>query len=116
MTRSPSDTPEVVDWPAASDVLAFARAGAVLTDKPPGGMWRMAGIVATETGILHRMKKDNPEKTFYPANVGAVCEFMKMITLEKVYWSLRDLKYHVTVPPEIAARAKRAIDRMVAIS
>lgn len=72
-------------------------------------------IVATETGILSRMKKDSPEKTFYPANARAVCEFMKMITLEKVMWSLEDMKYEVTVSPEIAERARRAIDRMVAI-
>jgi quinolinate synthase len=73
-------------------------------------------IVGTETGIMHRMIKDNPEKKFYPSNPNAVCEFMKMITLEKVYWSLRDLKYHVTVPPDVAARARTAIERMVAIS
>ena len=46
---------------------------------------------------------------------GAVCGYMKRITLEKVLWSLEDLKYEVKVPPEIAARAKTAIDRMVAI-
>ena len=72
-------------------------------------------IVATETGILSRMEKQNPEKTFYPANAKAVCEFMKMITLEKVLWSLEDLKYRVTVPTDVAAKARLAIDRMVAI-
>jgi quinolinate synthase len=73
-------------------------------------------IVATETGILSRMIKDSPEKTFYPANARAVCEFMKMITLEKVLWSLEDLKYEVTVPKETADRARRAIERMIAIA
>ena len=73
-------------------------------------------IVATETGILHRMKKDSPEKTFYPAANEAVCEFMKMITLEKVLWSLEDMKYRVTVPKDVAARARRAIERMVAVA
>jgi quinolinate synthase len=72
-------------------------------------------IVATETGILHRMKKDNPEKTFYPSTPGAVCEFMKMITLEKVLWSLEDLQYEVKVPKDVADKARLAIDRMVAI-
>lgn len=72
-------------------------------------------IVATETGILHRMKKDSPEKKFYPAHREAVCEFMKMITLEKVLWSLEDMKYKVAVPPAVAEKARRAIDRMVAI-
>ena len=72
-------------------------------------------IVATETGILHRMERDNPKKQFFPSTPDAVCEFMKMITLEKVLWSLEDMKYQVTVAPDIAKRAKRAIDRMVAI-
>jgi quinolinate synthase len=72
-------------------------------------------IVATETGILSRMEKDNPEKKFYPANSKAVCEFMKMITLEKVLWSLQDMKYEVKVPKAVADRARRAIERMVAI-
>ena len=72
-------------------------------------------IVATETGILYKMEKENPGKKFFPANRGAVCEFMKMITLEKVYWSLRDMKYEVKVPREIADKARRAIERMVAI-
>jgi quinolinate synthase len=72
-------------------------------------------IVATETGILHKMQKENPQKQFYPAERKAVCEFMKMITLEKVLWSLEDLKYEVTVPADVAAKARRAIERMVAI-
>jgi quinolinate synthase len=73
-------------------------------------------IVATETGILHRMKKDNPEKNFYPSTPGAVCEFMKMITLEKVLWSLEDLKYEVKVPKDVADRARVAIERMVKVA
>jgi quinolinate synthase len=72
-------------------------------------------IVATETGILHRMKKQNPEKKFIPSTPAAVCEFMKMITLEKLVWSLEDLKYKVEVPKDIADRARRAIDRMISI-
>jgi quinolinate synthase len=72
-------------------------------------------IVGTETGILHRMETDSPEKKFYPANTRAVCEFMKMITLEKVLWSLEDLKYKVTVPKPIADKARQAIERMIAI-
>jgi quinolinate synthase len=73
-------------------------------------------IVATENGILYRMIKDNPEKKFYPSNRKAVCEFMKMITLEKVLWSLEDLKYEVKVPKEIADKARLAIERMVSIA
>ena len=73
-------------------------------------------IVATETGILHRMKKDNPDKTFIPANENAVCEYMKMITIEKVLKSLREEVYEVKVPSGIALKAKKSIDRMLEIS
>jgi len=72
-------------------------------------------VVATETGIIHRLNRELPEKEFLAAREAAVCRFMKMITLEKARDSLRDLKYVVTVGPEIAARARGAIDRMVAI-
>jgi quinolinate synthase len=72
-------------------------------------------VIATETGVLHRLRRENPEKTFYAAADSAECRYMKMITLEKLRDSLRDLKYEVTVPPEIASRARRAIDRMLAI-
>jgi len=69
-------------------------------------------IVATETGIIYRMAKEAPGKEYIPAAEDAVCEYMKMITLEKVYKSLRDEVYEVRVPPEIAARARAAIERM----
>jgi quinolinate synthase len=72
-------------------------------------------VVATETGILHRLSKEVPEKEFVAAREAAVCRFMKMITLEKARDSLRDLKHVVTVEPELAERARGAIDRMVAI-
>jgi quinolinate synthase len=72
-------------------------------------------VVATETGILHRLSKEVPEKEFLAAREAAVCRFMKMITLEKARDSLRDLKHVVTVEPELAERARGAIDRMVAI-
>jgi quinolinate synthase len=72
-------------------------------------------VVATETGVLHRLRRENPGKAFYAAAESAECRYMKLITLEKLRDSLRDLKYEVTVPPETAARARRAIDRMLAI-
>ena len=56
-----------------------------------------------------------PGKTFEPVREGAVCRFMKMITLEKLRDSLRDNKYEVTVPQETADKARLAIERMVAI-
>jgi quinolinate synthase len=72
-------------------------------------------IVATEVGILHRLRRENPKKTFYPANPDAVCAFMKVTTLPKVLNSLERMEHRITVPPAIAARARRAIERMVAI-
>jgi quinolinate synthase len=72
-------------------------------------------IVATETGIIHTLKKENPDKEFIPAGTRAVCPNMKRITLDKVLWSLEDMQYKVTVQDEIRTRAKRALDRMVAV-
>ena len=73
-------------------------------------------VVGTETGILYRMKQQNPEKTFIPASENAECEYMKMITLDKVYRSLYDEKYEVKVAKKIADRARLAIERMISIS
>jgi quinolinate synthase len=73
-------------------------------------------IVATETGILHRLNKEAPGKRFEAASEKAICKYMKMITLEKLRDSLRDWKHVVTVEPEIAERARGAIERMVAIT
>jgi quinolinate synthase len=72
-------------------------------------------LVATEIGIIHRLEKEAPGKRFEPVNRNAFCKYMKMITLEKVRNSLRDWKFEVEVDPEIAARARGAIDRMVAL-
>jgi len=72
-------------------------------------------IIATETGILYRMEKENPTKRLLAADPEAVCKYMKMITIEKVLRSLEKDVFEVRVPLAIAARARRAIDRMVAI-
>lgn len=72
-------------------------------------------VVATETGVLHRLRRENPDKEFLAAVETAECRFMKQITLEKLRDALRDLKYEVTVPEPVAGRARRAIDRMLAI-
>jgi quinolinate synthase len=72
-------------------------------------------VVATETGILYRMRKDNPTKTFIPASDKAECQYMKMITLEKVYDALVNEQHVVTVPKEIADKARLAISRMLEI-
>ena len=73
-------------------------------------------IVATEIGILHRLEKENPDKAFIPACKWCDCAHMKVNTLEKLLWSLEEMRFPVTVPPSIAARAKGAIDRMLEIS
>jgi quinolinate synthase len=73
-------------------------------------------LVATETGILHRLNKEAPGKRFEAVSERAICKYMKMITLEKLRDSLRDWKYEVTVEREVGARASGAIERMVAIS
>jgi len=73
-------------------------------------------LVATETGILHRLEREAPGKRFEPVREDAVCRYMKVTTLEKVRDSLREGKHRITVEPEIAERARLAIERMVAIS
>ena len=73
-------------------------------------------VVATETGILYRMKQQNPTKKFIPASEQAECEYMKMITLEKVYNSLLNDTAVVTVPTDTADKARLAIERMLSIS
>lgn len=73
-------------------------------------------IIATETGILHTLKKHNPDKEFYAANDDAVCKFMKMINLSNVLESLQQEQFEVKVPELIAGKAKNAIDRMLEIS
>jgi quinolinate synthase len=72
-------------------------------------------IVATEVGIIYRLKQDNPGKEFYPASERAVCPNMKRTTQEKILWSLKELKTEVRVPDEIRQRARGAIERMLKI-
>ena len=73
-------------------------------------------IVATEEGLIHRLKKDNPAKTFYRVSPFAVCPNMKRNTLEKVFFCLRDMAPAVTIDPAVAGRARRAIEQMLAWS
>ena len=110
-------TTQVMEYVAAGDVAAEGTH--FLSTE---GMMRFARgsesdtmIVATETGILHRMRQESPDKRFLAANEAAVCRYMKMITLPKLRDSLRELKFEVSVPPEIAERARLPIERMVAI-
>ncbi len=73
-------------------------------------------VVATETGILYRMRHHNPDKTFVPASEKAECQYMKMITLQKVHDSLLYGRYLVTVPRKIASKARLSIERMLEIN
>ena len=88
-----------------------------------GGMCRFARessartiLVGTEKGILHRLRKENPDKEFFPVCDFLVCPNMKKSTLENVHEALRDFKHVVKVDPVIAERAKRAIDAMLAVN
>ncbi len=89
-----------------------------------GGMLRYAGdakpgstaIVATEIGMLHPLREAAPDIEFIAANERAACTYMKMITLPKLRDALRDGRYEVKVPEEVAVRARVPIERMVAIS
>ena len=104
----PECTPEVIAL--ADEVLST------------GGMCRYAQrddvremIVGTELGIIHRLKKENPGKRFIPVSEQAICPDMKLITLEKVLWSLEDMSPEVNVPEGIRLRAKVAVDKMLKI-
>jgi quinolinate synthase len=72
-------------------------------------------IVGTEIGLIYRLKKDNPDKDFYPASEAAVCPNMKRTTQEKVLWALEEMKEEVRVSDDIRQRARKAIDRMLEI-
>lgn len=70
-------------------------------------------IIGTETGMLHRLRKTNPDKMFYPLCERAVCPNMKLTTLEKVFWALEDMKDEVIVPEEIIAKARKSLEIML---
>ena len=108
MVVHPECTPEVIAL--ADEVLST------------GGMCRYAQrdevremIVGTELGILHRLRKENPDKRFIPVSEQAICPDMKLITLEKVLWSLEKMSPEVKVPEEIRLKAKASVDRMLKI-
>ena len=72
-------------------------------------------IIGTEIGLLHRLHKENPGKSFYPASPLADCPNMKLNTLEKMVWSLEDMVYEITVPEPVASKARETIKRMLGI-
>ena len=72
-------------------------------------------IIATENGIIHALKKQNPDAEFFPASHRAICPNMKKISVDKVIGSLQEMKYEITVPDAIRIRAQKSLDRMVEI-
>ena len=73
-------------------------------------------IVGTEEGLLHRLRKDNPEKQFILAYEGAICPNMKLNTLERLYLALKEEKHAVTVPESVAKKAKKALEKMLELT
>jgi quinolinate synthase len=105
-------------WMVSDGQLPAGRAQVVST----GGMVAAAKrtrarkvLVATETGILHQLRKANLAASFEPVSADAVCRFMKMITLDKLLAGLREGVHEVEVPEPIRVRAERAVRRMIAI-
>ena len=72
-------------------------------------------IVGTEIGIIHRLRKENPDKRFIPVSEQAVCPNMKLITLEKIIYSLEEMVFEVKVSPEVRASAIAAVNKMLAV-
>lgn len=108
--------------PVLYDMSAGSFEGQKISILSTEGMLRHVGrsgaknfVVATETGILYKMRQQNPGKTFIPASEKAECQYMKMITLEKVLDSLVHDRYVVSVPEDMAGRARLAIERMLEI-
>lgn len=104
----PECRPEVID--AADKVLST---GGMVKEARKAGPRSI--IVGTEVGMIYRLKNENPSAHFYSAKEKAICVNMKKNTLEKLHISLKELQPVVTVPPEIADRARSAIERMIAI-
>jgi quinolinate synthase len=89
---------------STSQILRFVRESAAKTF-----------IIGTEMGICHALRKENQTKEIVHVSRAADCPNMKLNTLEKVLWSLEEMKYEVTVPEEVAAGARRALERMLAL-
>ncbi len=73
-------------------------------------------IIGTELGIFHPLKKNNPDKNFFPASKKMICRDMKLITLEKVLYSLQNLKPQITIPEGIRKKSLKALNRMIKIT
>jgi quinolinate synthase len=135
---SPSDLRATLEANPDADLLVHPECGCTTTalymttsgDLPPGrarvlstgGMAEYAKtttakrvLVATETGILHQLRKANSTTDFMPVSSRAVCPYMKMITPAKLLRSLQENVFEVDVDPDTAARARRSVERMIEI-
>jgi quinolinate synthase len=104
----PECRPEVIDL--ADRVLST---GKMITEARETD--RKEIIIGTESGIIYRLMKENPDKLFYPAKELALCANMKKITLLKVLRSLEDMETEVKVAPDVSRRARSAIEKMIQI-
>ena len=105
----PECRPEVLDL--AHQVLSTGGMIRRAQESPAATM-----IVATELGLIHRLRQVAPNKRFVPVSRLAMCPNMKRITLEKVLWSLEDMSGRVEVADDVAARARTALDRMLEVT
>jgi len=96
------------------DRVQFASTGGMVkktAEAPAGALF----LIATEVGLVERLQREFPDKTFIPVDDRAICEYMKMNTLEGIYRSLRDEVHRVTVPEDVRRRAEQALRRMLEI-
>jgi quinolinate synthase len=96
-------------WPA--DRTKILSTGAMVNEAARSSAGKF--LVATETGILHQLRKANPGKVFDAVNEDAVCRYMKTITPEKLLRSLTEMIFEVNVPEAVRVRAARAVERMI---
>lgn len=105
----PECKPEVLELAdvvtSTSGMLRFARSSS-----------EKEFIVGTEIGLMHRLKKENPDKIFYPLRKDMICPNMKKITLRSVLRALKEMTHTIKVPEEIRIPAKRSLDRMLEVS
>jgi quinolinate synthase len=105
----PECAPEILDLAdhvcSTSGMYAYAK-------KESGNRF----IICTESGILYRLRKENPDKEFILATDDMICPNMKVTTLEDVYESLTEMKNIITVPEDIRVKAKLAVDKMLAVA
>ena len=94
----------------ADAVLSTSQMARFVSESPANEF-----IIGTEEGMIHRMRQQNPGKQFYSASSALMCPNMKKTTLNSVLSALEMDRYLVSVEPELAVKAKRALDRMLEI-